>query len=60
MANRSTLIEYPLYLSRDGQRLITPEEAVISLQTWRAVRGTQVRWWQKIVRVFLRLVIGVR
>lgn len=54
------LIEYPLYLSRDGQRLITPEEAVISLQTWRAVRGTQVRWWQKIVRVFLRLVIGVR
>ena len=54
------LIEYPLYLSRDGLRLISAEEAVTSLLTWRARRGMHVRWWQRIVRVFLRLVIGVR
>ncbi len=54
------LIEYPLYLSRDGRRLITPEEAVASLESWRLDRGMHVRWWQRIVRVFLRIVIGVR
>lgn len=54
------LIEYPLYLSRDGKALISAEEAVDSLQKWRSSRGMQVRWWQKIVRVFLRILIGVR
>lgn len=54
------LIEYPLYLSRDGSSLITPEEAVTSLEAWRLDRGMHVRWWQRIVRVFLRLLIGVR
>ena len=54
------LIEYPLYLSRDGLRLITAEEAVTSLEAWRSIRGMHVRWWQRIVRVFLRLLIGVR
>ena len=54
------LIEYPLYLSRDGLCLITAEEAVTSLETWRSIRGMHVRWWQRIVRVFLRLLIGVR
>lgn len=55
-----TLIEYPLYLSRDGRCLIEPEDAVESLLQWRHVRGTHVRWWQKIIRVFLRRIIGVR
>lgn len=55
-----TLIEYPLYLCRDGHGLITAEQAVTSLQQWRSVRGTGLRWWQPIMRVFLRWAIGVR
>lgn len=54
------LIVYPLYLSRDGQGLMSAEAAVDSLLQWRKVRGTHVRWWQPIVRVFLRRIIGVR
>lgn len=54
------LIEYPLYLSRDGKSLISAEEAVASLQKWRSARGMQVGWLQKIVRIFLRIFIGVR
>lgn len=54
------LIEYPLYMSRDGQTLISPEQALDSLVQWRQRRGTQVRWWQKISRFFLRIFIGVR
>lgn len=55
-----TLIEYPLYMSRDGRSLMTPEEALDSLLQWRQRRGLHVRWWQRVVRVFLRLIIGVR
>lgn len=54
------LIEYPLYLGREGKGFISAEEAVDTLQEWRSTRGMQVRWLQKIVRVFLRIFIGVR
>jgi capsular polysaccharide export protein len=54
------LIEYPLYMSRDGRSLMTSEDALDSLLQWRKSRGVHVRWWQRIVRVFLRLIIGVR
>lgn len=54
------LIEYPLYLSRDGKRLITPEEALESLQAWREQTGGREPWWRGIYRVFLRKIAGVR
>ncbi|MDD2741856.1 MAG: beta-3-deoxy-D-manno-oct-2-ulosonic acid transferase [Rhodocyclaceae bacterium] len=54
------LIEYPLYLSRDGQCLISPEEALDSLLAWRERKGSKSPWWQGIYRFFLRLFIGVR
>jgi capsular polysaccharide export protein len=54
------LIEYPLYLSRDGKRLITPEEALDVLQSWHRQTGGREPWWRGIYRVFLRLIIGVR
>jgi capsular polysaccharide export protein len=54
------LIEYPLYLSRDGKRLITPEEALEVLQTWREKTKGREPWWRGFYRVFLRLIIGVR
>ncbi|EQD76548.1 Capsule polysaccharide biosynthesis, partial [mine drainage metagenome] len=33
------LLCYPLYLSRDGQRRLTPEEALDALVDWRAREG---------------------
>ena len=54
------LIEYPLYMSRDGKTLTSPEQALDSLVHWRQRRGTRVRWWQTISRFFLRIFIGVR
>lgn len=54
------LIMYPLYLSRDGKQLITPEQALDELSAWRLSTGGKDPWWRKIVRVFLRRIIGVR
>jgi capsular polysaccharide export protein len=54
------LIRYPLYLSRDGKRLITPEEALDTLQSWRAQTRGREPWWRGIYRVFLRRIAGVR
>jgi len=58
------LIEYPLYLSRMSDALITPEQALDELLTWRASSkakaGVAVLWWQKCFRIVLRLVVGVR
>lgn len=53
------LIQYPLYLSRDGKRLITPEEALESLIAWRHKTGGIEPWWRGIFRVFLRRITGV-
>ncbi len=55
-----TLIEYPLYLSRDGKRLITPEQALDVLLAWREKTGGKEPWWSGIYRVFLRRIAGVR
>lgn len=54
------LILYPLYLGRDGKHLITPEQALDELSAWRLSTGGKDPWWRKIVRVFLRRIIGVR
>lgn len=54
------LIEYPLYLSRDGKQLITPEQALDVLAAWREKTGGKEPWWRDIYRVFLRRIAGVR
>jgi len=54
------LIEYPLYLNRSGDALITPEAALDALLAWRAGTGGTVPWWRHCLRMVLRLVIGAR
>lgn len=54
------LIEYPLYLSRDGKHLITPEQALDTLLSWRRKTGGRKPWWLGIYRVFVRRIAGVR
>jgi capsular polysaccharide export protein len=54
------LIAYPRYFSRDGERLLTPEEAVEELVRWKASAGTDMPWWRRFYRVVLRQVVGVR
>jgi len=54
------LIEYPLYLSVDGKRLITPEEALESLLHWRNTSGNKNIWRQEVFRFFLRIFAGVK
>ena len=54
------LIKYPLYLSRDGKHLVAPEQTLDELSAWRASSGGNTPWWRKLVRVFLRRIIGVR
>jgi capsular polysaccharide export protein len=55
-----TLIKYPLYLSRDGNSLISPEQALDELLSWRTRTGGKDPWWRGIIRVFLRRIVGVR
>ena len=55
-----TLIEYPLYLSVDGKKLITPEEALELLLHWRNTSANKNIWRQEIFRVFLRIFAGVK
>lgn len=54
------LIDYPLYLSRTSDALITPEQALDELLAWRAKNGMSVPWWRRCFRIILRLVLGVR
>lgn len=54
------LIEYPLYLSRETDELLTPEQALDELVTWRARTGGTLPWWRKIFRMVLRRIVGVR
>jgi capsular polysaccharide export protein len=54
------LINYPLYLSRDGKKLVAPEQALDELSIWHARSGGSTTWWRKFIRVFLRRIIGVR
>ena len=54
------LIEYPIYLSRVSDALITPEQALDELLAWRGKTGVAVPWWRQYFRMILRLVVGVR
>jgi capsular polysaccharide export protein len=54
------LIAYPLYLSRTGDTLITPEDALDELIAWRTRSGKTVPWWRKCMRMLLRRIVGVR
>ena len=56
----ATLILYPLYLTRNGQGLTTPEQALDELAAWKSRKGTSEPWWIEIYRFFLRRLIGVR
>jgi capsular polysaccharide export protein len=55
-----TLILYPIYLGRTGNRPISPEEALDELLDWRAGTGPNPPLWRVAFRVLLRLVVGVR
>lgn len=48
------LIKYPLYLSRNGKQLITPEQALDELVSWRAQSRKNPPWWRELIRFFLR------
>lgn len=54
------LIKYPIYLSRDGKELITPEQALDEMLSWRSRSGGSTPWWRSVIRVFLRRIVGVR
>jgi capsular polysaccharide export protein len=54
------LIEYPVYLSRMSDALITPEQALDELLAWRAKAGGGVPWWRQWLRMIVRRVVGVR
>jgi capsular polysaccharide export protein len=54
------LIDYPIYLSRVTDALITPEQALDELVSWRAGTGGGVPWWRRCFRLVLRLVTEVR
>jgi capsular polysaccharide export protein len=54
------LIDYPVYLSRMSEALLTPEQALDELLAWRARSGDSIPWWRRGFRIILRLVMGVR
>ena len=50
------LIKYPLYLSRNGKQLITPEQALDELVNRRARVQRNTPWSRELIRFFLRLI----
>lgn len=54
------LILYPLYLSRAGGTLVSPERALDELADWKAAQGHVVPWWREVLRIGLRRIVGVR
>jgi len=54
------LIEYPLYLSRTQDKLISPEQSLDELLLWRDKVGKNTPWWRTLFRVVLRNIVGVR
>ena len=56
----AALILYPLYLSRNGKKLLTPEQAVQEMGCWRSAVSGATPWWREFIRFFLRRFIGVR
>lgn len=55
-----SLLVYPLYFDRSGERCISAEDALGVLQAWKATAGDVVPWWRWLFRIILRLVVGVR
>jgi capsular polysaccharide export protein len=49
------LIDYPIYLSRRSDVLITPEQALDELLAWRTKVGAVIPWWRHCLRLILRL-----
>lgn len=54
------LIEYPLYMSRVKDSLISVEEALEELLLWKSTCSETVPWWRKTFRMILRLVVGIK
>lgn len=54
------LLLYPRYMGRQSGRLTTPELALDELLAWRARSSSQTTLWQRLKRVFLRRIVGVR
>lgn len=53
------LVEYPVYLNRDGEGLVTPEQALDELARRRRRERPQ-EWWHGAYRMALRRLVGVR
>jgi capsular polysaccharide export protein len=56
----SALIDYPLYLNRNGTGLVTPEQALDTLLVQRRSRHVGGEWWKEPYRMVLRRLVGVR
>ncbi len=54
------LIDYPLYLNREGTGLVTPEQALDTLAAQRRVHNPGHEWWKEPYRMVLRRLVGVR
>jgi capsular polysaccharide export protein len=54
------LIDYPLYLNRNGTGLVTPEHALDTLAAQRRSHGRGGEWWKEPYRMVLRRLVGVR
>jgi capsular polysaccharide export protein len=48
------MILYPTYVSLTTRRFTTPERALEELLAWREACGTELPWWRKCIRWFLR------
>ncbi len=54
------LIDYPLYLNRNGTGLVTPEHALDTLASQRRNHEPGREWWKEYYRMVLRRLVGVR
>jgi capsular polysaccharide export protein len=55
-----SLILYPRYVARKDGRLTTPERALDDLLAWREESGGPLSPWQRLKRVCVRQIVGVR
>ncbi len=55
-----SLLLYPRYMSRTSGQLITAEQALEELLTWREQMPETATLWTRLKRIVLRLVVGVR
>ena len=54
------LIDYPVYMSRFKNGLLTVEQALDELIEWRAKTPRIVTWWRLGFRMLLRIIVGVK